>query len=318
MVRRDEPERSSPGEEVGAFPAHRAGLDRDLAGSLPCIRCGYELQGISVLGKCPECGLVVRATILHRVDPAADVVAPVRFPKVSAWGVRLWSVAGLLAGLTIFAMAIADQLASAAPSPLRRLGAQGGGVVLVTLAISALGLLMMVVPQYFERRRRALLGLVGVVAFAWIWYGFAWTQSVDEGKISFLRRAPEGDRISARLVFGGALAVMLLSARPTARALVRRSVALRTGRVDRQTIFAMVIAVGIGMVGDLLRLSAGTEQSALREPQHVVGVVLIVVSSLLVLLGLAGAVVDSLRIAKAIQIPALTLDRLLGADPQEG
>jgi hypothetical protein len=60
-------------------------IKTDLAGtqvacSLACGRCGYDLRGLPGDGDCPECGEPVRLTIIDVVDPASRRLPPLPRP----------------------------------------------------------------------------------------------------------------------------------------------------------------------------------------------------------------------------------------------
>lgn len=62
-----------------------------------CVRCKYDLAGAAALGKCPECGLEVVATLVRNSDPAvAELVRPQR-PRRAAMGVMALALAPFLA-----------------------------------------------------------------------------------------------------------------------------------------------------------------------------------------------------------------------------
>ena len=64
-------------------------LASELTGDLPCVRCGYNLRGLSIREHCPECDAPVRATILALVDPRASELKPLRRPRLTGWGLVL-------------------------------------------------------------------------------------------------------------------------------------------------------------------------------------------------------------------------------------
>lgn len=61
---------------------------------LTCAACGYDLRGLSVLDRCPECGLRIATSILAVVDPRAQEFEPIRKPKLVAFGLLTWSGGG--------------------------------------------------------------------------------------------------------------------------------------------------------------------------------------------------------------------------------
>src|SRR5690606_12139500 len=105
--------------------------------------------------------------------------------------------------------------------------------------------------------------------------------------------------------------VILLALRPNARQLVARSLVLRTGRVDRQTIYATAAAVGVAMVGDCLRMIASQLPVADRPFIGGVGTILVLVGSMLVTLALVGAAVDGWRIRRSLLTPSPSLGQLI-------
>ena len=80
-----------------------SGLAMLLTGDLPCIGCGYDIRGLSVLSQCPECGLAVRATVLHRVDPSAEALRPMPTPRLTSLGIVAWTGFGLLTAIMLWA-----------------------------------------------------------------------------------------------------------------------------------------------------------------------------------------------------------------------
>jgi len=132
----------------------------------------------------------------------------------------------------------------------------------------------------------------------------------DAGHTPYIVDDPSLTRLGWRLVGGASLAGMLLLIRPSARELVNRSLVLRTKRVDRQTIYATVGAVLVTILGDLLRLAAAAGAGPM-EWLNWTGTMVVLVGSVLLTLGLAGALVDSWRISRAILSPSLSPEQAL-------
>lgn len=316
----------------GAMPASRsasaqgANVEKSLTGRLPCVGCGYNLQGLSVVGVCPECGAAVRATILAIIDPFAEELRPVLYPRLAAIGIVTWAasafgaalIAGYALGATVLPVIVMGIGRPRFPewSPL---------VVQVLVAISAVGALGFVRPHRGVGLRVVLAGLVAVAAYApltWL-VGTLLTAtaqaaitngSVDPWQIG---GAASGRHYTLlRIALHGLLLAIIGGLRPGARLLVGRSLALRTGRVDRQTMMAMAAAVILSIVGDVLGLIgsgiAGTAADALKTA----GIVLMIVGASLLTLGLAGSVVDCVRIARAIMAPAPSLRQVLDDDDE--
>ena len=121
--------------------------------------------------------------------------------------------------------------------------------------------------------------------------------------------SPRPERTLLRVGASVLTLVIIAGLRPNARVLVARSLALRTGRVDRQTLLAVATAAGICIVGDTI----GYFSPAMGWGKTVetVGAVLMVVGGGLLTLGLAGALVDAVRIAAAVVVPSPSLRQVV-------
>ncbi len=293
-------------------------LDRALVGSLPCIVCGYDLRGVSIRGMCPECGTAVRATILYRVDPEAEELQPMCCPRLTGLGIVLWAMGGLAAIGGSWAILINDIIRHGMGwSWSTGLGPE---FVVACAGLSMLGLLGMVRPT----RRTSWVGVVSALGAAVAYIPAAicfWrVHRIDQTWVTPYSFGAEVtvERELWRILLCVSLAVILLGVRTNARELVRRSLAMRTGRVDRQTIYAMVAAVGISCGGDLMRLASTSMTGALADGVASVGTLIVALGSLFLTLGMAAAVVDSWRIRAAILSPAPTLRDVLGRPGADG
>lgn len=282
-------------------------LDAQLRGTLPCVTCKYDLQGIPISGACPECGTAVRATILWRVDPEADEFRPMVSPALTSLCLVGWSLAGLIAVLASWLPRVSEFLGGFTLQPPRF--GWSTPLTLIAGAISGLCLIGVVYPARGGSKLKSLAMVVAIGAYIpLLWAVFRVRYTIDPFApfVYGMDGSPE-IRLYFRLLIGVCLCAILLGFRPNARELVKRSLALRTGRVDRQTIYAMVGAVCVALIGDLVRI-AGHEMGA-GAPWWLdqVGVMLIGLGSLLLTLGMISAVVDGWRIARAIRTPSPTL-----------
>ena len=292
-------------------------LDVALRGSLPCLNCGYELQGLSVRGACPECGVAVRATILHRVDPHAEAFHPLPTPTLTANAVFFWSLGGLLAVAFGWAPRLSDFYAD-----LRGVGVAPdltwtGWASLASLALSALaslGLIHATREIGPGRIARAAAGVLFYLPLAWCWWRI--TQVIDLTHVApYLDVHPNPTRLGLRVCLGAAAIGMLLLVRPNVRALVARSLVLRTGRVDRQTIFATTAAIALAMAGDTVRLISTALPDASAPLVASAGALLVLIGSILITIALIGATVDGWRLRASILSPGLRLSELLEVRP---
>lgn len=282
-----------------------------LSGDLPCLRCRYNLRGLSVLGACPECGTPVRATLLSVVDPFAGELRPVRWRRTVAWGLVVWGGAALAAAILLWTTQAADALEVLLDRPLR--AAWPGQAAIAAIALSGVAALVLIRPHAGISMRNSLWAMAGVAAYLpMIWYGrrlAAYGFAAGNPYLRALDVSPA--RAATRLVFEGCLVVALLGLRPNARLLASRSLLMREGRVDRQTMLALVAAVALGMLGDAVHWQIRSFPAGWVPVATVVGTLLIAVSSLLITVGLVGILVDAWRIREVILEPPPTLRELI-------
>jgi len=292
-----------------------AALDRELKGTLPCVVCGYELQGLSIRGVCPECGTAVRATILYHVDPLAEEFEPIATPAITAYSLVVWSTAALIATLASWWPRIADVIGRFAPRP----PSQSAGYICIGATIisgiAMLGLIRIVKGGNLIHRLAATASALAYVPLTWaLWRIHA--------QIDPYRPAPyftnefHIDRTLYRLVIAVCIIVIILGIRPNARDLVKRSRAMRTGRVDRQHLLLMGATLALAAVGDLFRMHSASVSPNSMGITEITGIMLIILGSSFFTLGLIGAVRDSWRLRKVILIPNPSLRQVLGHSPR--
>jgi hypothetical protein len=334
------------GNEPGDKPAQRAegapgaaqktendsplNLAVSLVGRLPCVVCRYDLRGVSILGVCPECGTAVRATLLAVVDPLADELNPIDRPRTVARGLLTWvgalSLAGLLAAwgaihqlVTLWESGQSADLPRWMPWIVAALVlVAGGGATFLTrpharvpssytlaawtgvtahLPLAAIALMLGRLHPMTPGTVRPGSDVLGPFAVAW---------------------DPAPDRSILRTLAGLIGLLIIVSMRPVARVLVARSLAIRTGRVDRQTMLATAAAILVFLAGDLIGLFARNTRGIVGEWGLLAAITLMVFGGVLLGLGLLGSLVDAVRIARSVVRPGPSLRQVIGEPADAG
>ncbi len=289
-------------------------LASQLMGTLPCIGCGYELHGLSVLGRCPECGLDVGDTIRMLVDPYAETFHELTNPRRTAVLLMGWSLAAAVAAGLCWLMRGLDIFGDITGSGIRlqRAAIVTTGAILVSF-ICSLGLVR---PHAGVRRRGVYLAAFATSMYIPLTIVFWWVHGViDHGTQKPYSGVGEisVSRILLRLAEAVLISVIILGLRPHARMLAKRSLALRTGQIDRQTMRAMVAAAGVGAAGDILRLVSLPLKGTASEILNLAGIVGVIMGSALFTLGLVSVVIDTCRISRALLTSPVTLESLTTA-----
>lgn len=286
-------------------------LDAALSGSLPCVVCGYELKGLSIRSMCPECGTAVRATILYNVDPKAEEFQPLLTPRFTSWCLVGLPVSALVAALAAWGMRLDDTAAAlTGVSGGRNAAVWGTPFVLagcIGASVSLTGLVRPVRVSPAWKSLAALGALVCMVPLTWTAWMILGIDRVSPAP--YFGPYPDPNRVVLRLMQTMLLALVLAGFRPNARDLVKRSLAMRTKRVDRQTVLGMILVTGLIMLGDAARWWGGTGDM----PQVLaVGTLAVAVGNLFLVLGMASATADGWRIGHAIRSPAPGLRQVVG------
>lgn len=283
----------------------------ELRGDLRCARCRYNLRGLSITTVCPECGVPVRATLLHTVDPMAAELRPVRAPVLTAYGLILWACAALLAGLMVWTLRAADLLGHPAWAP----SVEWVRPWIPALAgASGLGALVLIRPQAGLPRRMTLMAAAGCALYiplCLLLYRIHAVMDVQTPAPYSIGAVPRLDRTLMRVLELCVLGSILVLLRPAARHLQARSYLMRTGRVDRQTMAAMLAVLGVIALGDTLVLAAGGGRGPVQDLLRQIGQLVILLGSLLFSLGILGMLIDTVRMRGVILEPPLTLEQLI-------
>ena len=124
---------------------------RRIVETLACVSCTYDLRGLEATGACPECGVLIRQSILRSIDPEVHRMPRVDRPAFVAFGVRwffgamglsfcLWIVSGILVNLVVEWNEMLQVQSTAWPSSVRNLVGIGRLVAFMSMAAAAVAI----------------------------------------------------------------------------------------------------------------------------------------------------------------------------------
>ena len=265
----------------------------------------------------------MRTTLQSVVDPEAHNFRDLRSPRLVAAGLIAWTLGGAVAAAVLWLVRIgglATILNDEVLSVYRMVERVASPAVLFALAVSAIGAIPFAIPQPGVAKWRSACAALGCV-FSGVLVWVVWRLVIMDqaGAIPYadFTRIPES-RSVARLLIGAVLIVQLLCLRSTARILWRRSVQIRVGRIERQTLAGIILAVLVAAIGDGVILGAevfadGVTASAART----LGVFLIASGSLFTTVGILSAAVDALRHGPGLVQRPLALRDLVSVEARD-
>lgn len=301
-------------DQAPSSPAHSGSgtalpVAIDLQGELLCARCGYDLKGLSITVVCPECGVPVRATLLARVDPQADELQPLFFPRATAWGMVQWTSAALIATIVAWLLKAEDLgVPMRLPSGLlyfvpglALVSGVGAAVMVRPHRLRTPGVLAR--PGLAGTRAGSVLALVGVachVPLAVALYH------------AYVAGSAPAEASLARLMAIGWMIIILSCLRPNARLLAARSFLMRTGQIDRQQMASLIALLLVQALGESLRLLAIRGNWVHQELLTLLAEILVMAGASLFTLGLISMWIDTLRLRRVLSEPPLSLRKLVG------
>jgi hypothetical protein len=251
----------------------------------------------------------IRATLLGIVDPQAEELEELSSPWLSGNGIVLWSSGALIACIAVWVLRI-DEIVRAKLDVNLGLGGWVSMVGVIALICSGIGALTLIRPYHRVGRWTSLRAAVGVSAYIpvvmmyWVIY-----RGVDASASMPLINpgTQQLDRSLLRLGMFAGVVVIVVGIRPNALKLALRSVIVRTGRVDRQSMYAVLASFCVAAVGDAFHV-AGTLYGGKSGIGGVLGdlltqlhVVLVAVGSVLITLGMANIVIDTVRLRPVLK-----------------
>jgi hypothetical protein len=272
---------------------------------------------LSVSGSCPECSLPIRATLLAVVDPHATEFQPITAPRLTAVGLALLAIASFAAALAAWGVRLHDVavlLDVQAPAFGKLNDLLPGFAVGCTIA-AAIGAIVLIKP-HAKLAGWSMLGAavscVCIGAIALITYRVLLVIDAPRAEVYFSATPPPAVRVWLRLLSDALLLTAALGLAPNLRQLVLRSVLMRTGAVDRQTLTGLAAAIGVILLGDVMHAIATNLSEAPGDLLRLCGTLLIGLGSLLVTIGFALLIADAIRLAPVIVDRPLGIEDVLG------
>lgn len=294
------------------------GIARQLVGELRCIECGYDLRGLSIRSVCPECQLSVRATILSIVDPKAEQLAPLSFPRFTGTGLVLWSSGALIAIMMVWFLRIAELARDILDFRLDPWYIPWIG--LLGIIVSAAGAVAMIRPNARVRRTDALRAAfaVGIYAPLFLIYFNVYSR-LDHLSPSPLLNPGESSlsRSALRLMLFACVAVIIWGLRPNAVALATRSVVIRTGRIDRQSMYAVLVSFAVAAIGDALHLLGAFIGGGIGDVCSALQIVFVSLGSVLLTIGMINIVIDTARLYPVLVRPGVGLSDIFETNTEK-
>lgn len=283
-------------------------IARQLTGELYCIGCGYNLRGLSIRSNCSECGIPVRATILGIVDPKADELVPLIAPRLVALGLNAWSIGAMLAVAMIWVHRILELFRDVFTIGLTPIWVSWIG--LGGLVISMFGAFTILRPHRAVPRGEVLRAALGVSFYAPLMYVYS-TIYIRHDMLVPSPVFNPGDSIVGRSILRVLMFALVTGIiwglRPQAVGLAVRSVVVRTGRVDRQSLIAVLVALGIAAFGDLIHIVGAFVPLGFDDVLSIVSLVVIALGSVLFTVGMVNICIDTLRLYPVLVRPGVGL-----------
>lgn len=283
-----------------------------IAASLRCQQCGYDLQGLDVAGRCPECGLANGESIVFAVDPDASRLPQLADARRVGDAVLWLAVCMLMATVSLAIRPLLLQLDTVAPvwdvvPPIL-----ADDATLWSAGWSILGLIacLMLAPPRGREPSSAVwrdIGLLGIGLLLFALFALLQWRNETRRPAWLLLGAALSVR-SLYIAMALSATIALLGLRNVFAIIGQRSREWRSSRGGRQRVLDMIAAVIIIIVGQILQIIA----EALKvEPLYTIGTVVIWICNFMILVGLIYLVVNTWWMRRSLRRPRPTYDQVL-------
>lgn len=280
--------------------------DMVISRQLSCTRCGYDLKSLLADGNCPECGEPIRLTIIDSVDPAARRLPPISNPV--ATGTALVGVSVFLFFSVTFAVLVLISNASdllPIPNMMRILGDPVWICVSSAMSFLAVACLIPIIRIcrcgviHGCRLGIALTGF-GLLSFAILMGASRWILlgGQDHGGII----TPLFDTMLPAISLG----VVFAGLRRLVPRLGQRSREFRLAQGSRQRMNDLLAALVFVVIG-----RSGISISPQGSSVATFGMIMMVLSTTLILVGLLYLIRNTMWIRSALCTPPPSLQELL-------
>lgn len=281
--------------------------DPQLGGEVPCFRCAYNLCGVSVRANCPECGLPVRTTVLAIVDPRASELVPLTHPRVTAFGLLCWTI-GLCSTYIGIPYAIAWSLLEVHDRSHRTITV----AVWFGAVLSCVGAMSLIRPHAAISTRQQFATVVSAAGFLGSAICHAaitpFSYPVSLHDVSELTSSILPTFMYLAIVHS-LHAISILLIRAPVRELAARSVLMRSGSVNRQTLAATVAVLAISAIGELFVVSASTKLTG--DLFGIGGLAFAIAGMMLLMVGGVGLVLDATRLFPVLLEPPRRISSMI-------
>ncbi|MBI69437.1 MAG: hypothetical protein CMJ38_05405 [Phycisphaerae bacterium] len=271
-----------------------------------CVRCSYDLLGLSGDTDCPECGQPVRVSIYETIDPATKRLAQLPKPKVIGNMLPLIVISFFISALwaSVGAAVVSSHFASFGTLHLRLRDTECFTLALAFAFLTvcfSIPILKVNRNEHFEGCNRGLL-LIGVGSICW-------TVSMLLAML-FVRKEIHSQDLEIVLydtIFPAVSGVILfIGFKLFIPRIGIRSRAFRQAQVSRQRMNDLLIAVVVICFGRILMAMNQVDSNT-----YTFGSIIMIMGMSLILVGLGYTVWNTLWIRKSLISPPPSIQELV-------